>query len=72
MTTNTGTADRALLEAHLDACPTCPPLYASLVGARDALRSRDPDSVIDPAVLARLTAQLEPRGNGHRGAPEVS
>ena len=47
---------RRLLEAHLDSCPTCPPLYASLVGAREAMRSveRDPDSVIDPAVLARL------------------
>lgn len=48
-------SDRTLLEAHLDTCPTCPPLYASLVGAREALRSRDPDTVIDPVVLARLT-----------------
>ena len=49
-------SDRRLLEAHLDTCPTCPPLYASLVGATIALRAagRDPDSVIDPAVLARL------------------
>ncbi len=49
--------DRRLLEAHLDGCPTCPPLYASLVGATGALMagSRDPDSVIDPTVLARLS-----------------
>ncbi len=48
--------DRSLLEAHLDTCPTCPPLYASLVGATEALKAghRDPDSVIDPAVLARI------------------
>lgn len=49
-------SDRRLLEAHLDTCPTCPPLYASLVGATQALQAghRDPDSVIDPAVLARI------------------
>lgn len=49
-------SDRALLEAHLDACPTCPPLYASLVGAREAMRAplRDPDSVIDPSLAALL------------------
>jgi hypothetical protein len=45
-----------MLEAHLDGCPTCPPLYASLVGSTEALpaEARDPHSVIDPAVLARL------------------
>lgn len=49
-------SDRRMLEAHLDGCPTCPPLYAALVGSTEALRAeeRDPDSVIDPAVLARL------------------
>ena len=52
--------DRALLEAHLDTCPTCPPLYAALVGSREALRSRDPDTVIDPAVLAKLTPPHDP------------
>ncbi|MEI2716611.1 MAG: sigma-70 family RNA polymerase sigma factor [Candidatus Nanopelagicales bacterium] len=50
-------SDRKLLEAHLDTCPTCPPLYASLVGATEALKAggRDPDSVIDPAVLSRIS-----------------
>ena len=47
-----------LVEAHLGVCPTCPPLYASLVGATDALaRSahlRDPDSVVRPAVVERI------------------
>lgn len=49
-------SDRLLLEAHLDGCPTCPPLYASLVGARAAMRNipRDPDSVIEPAVVEVL------------------
>jgi RNA polymerase sigma-70 factor (ECF subfamily) len=49
---------RALVEGHLDSCPTCPPLYASLVGARTALHDlnvfRDPDSVIPPEVVERL------------------
>jgi RNA polymerase sigma-70 factor (ECF subfamily) len=48
------------LRRHIEGCPTCPPLYSALVGARDALRrtaqGRDPDSVIPPAVAERLTA----------------
>lgn len=44
--------DRGLLELHLAGCPTCPPLYAALVGVRSALGSnRDSDAAI-PAVLA--------------------
>lgn len=52
-------SDRRLLESHLEACPTCPPLYASLLGTRAALQAgdRDPNSVIDPAVLRRLRNQ---------------
>lgn len=52
-------SDRRLLEAHLDTCPTCPPLVASLVGTRHAMGSaRDPDTVIDPAVIERIVANL--------------
>jgi len=46
------------LERHLAGCPTCPPLYASLVGVVGALGRttasgpRDPDSVV-PGSLAR-------------------
>lgn len=44
-----------LVERHLERCPTCPPLYASLVGVRASLgRLRDPDSVVPPDVAARL------------------
>ena len=47
----------ALVEAHLAMCPTCPPLYAALVGVNDELgRLRDPDSVIDPAIGERIRA----------------
>ena len=52
---------RGLLEQHLEACPTCPPLYAGLVGVRAALGARrDPDDVV-PAVLAeRILTLLDP------------
>jgi RNA polymerase sigma-70 factor (ECF subfamily) len=44
--------DRAMLERHLARCPTCPALYASIVGVTEALGTlRDPDSVV-PAELA--------------------
>jgi RNA polymerase sigma-70 factor, ECF subfamily len=45
------------VEAHLGQCPTCPPLYAALVGVHDAVGAlRDADSVVPPAVAERLTA----------------
>jgi RNA polymerase sigma-70 factor, ECF subfamily len=47
--------DRRLVEHHLTGCPTCPPLYASLVRSQAALGGlRDPDSVVPPSVAARL------------------
>lgn len=53
-----GTA--AMVEAHLAACPTCPPLYAALVGVHDELgRLRDPDSVIGPDVVGDIRAVLD-------------
>jgi len=45
----------AAVEAHLAQCPTCPPLYAALVHTHQHLAGcRDPDSVIPPALGARL------------------
>jgi RNA polymerase sigma-70 factor (ECF subfamily) len=47
------------VERHLAACPTCPPLYASLVSVRDAMHDlQDPDSVIPDDVAARIRARL--------------
>lgn len=44
-------ADRALVARHLETCPTCPPLYAGLVGTRAALSAlRDPDTVVRPSL----------------------
>lgn len=49
-------ATRTALENHLAACPTCPPLYSSLVGVTAALGGlRDPNSVVPPAIVARLS-----------------
>jgi RNA polymerase sigma-70 factor (ECF subfamily) len=48
-------SERRVLERHLEVCPTCPPLYAGLVGATTALGSwRDPDAVVPPNVLERI------------------
>lgn len=52
-------ADRHALEAHLAACPTCPPLYSGLVGTCAALGAlRDPDSVVPPALVTRVRERL--------------
>ena len=44
-----------LIETHLETCPTCPPLYAALVGVHDQLgRLRDPNTVIKPDLETRI------------------
>lgn len=54
------------VEAHLEACPTCPPLYAALVGATDALARttglRDPDTVVRAEVAERIADRSRDRG----------
>ena len=43
------------VESHLAGCPTCPPLYAALVGVRAELADpRDPNSVIPDQLVERL------------------
>lgn len=43
------------IKTHLGVCPTCPPLYAALVGVHAAVGElRDTDSVVPPAVAERL------------------
>jgi RNA polymerase sigma-70 factor (ECF subfamily) len=45
------------VEKHLETCPTCPPLYAALVGTTNALgtsTARDPDTVVPADLAARL------------------
>lgn len=51
--------ERAAVEQHLSGCPTCPPLYAALVGARAGLgRLRDPDTVVPPGLAERIGTAL--------------
>ena len=53
-------ATAGMIERHLAGCPTCPPLYAGLVGVHAELgRLRDPDSVIDPALERRIRGLLD-------------
>ncbi len=60
-------AQRSALERHLEGCPTCPGLYAGIVGVTEALgRLRDPDSVVPPALAARIREALH--GAAQRGS----
>jgi RNA polymerase sigma-70 factor (ECF subfamily) len=53
--------ERAALEAHLATCPTCPPLFAALVGTTAGLgRLRDPDSVVPPSLVERIRRVCPP------------
>lgn len=57
-----GDPDRTLVERHLQVCPTCPPLYAGLVGAGDALGAlRDADTVVPPSLADRITELVTDR-----------
>ncbi len=48
-----------LVEEHLRTCPTCPPLYAALVGARAHLGElRDSDKVVPPRLAERVSARI--------------
>ena len=52
-------SDRVLVERHLEACPTCPPLYAALVGTRAALGAlRDADNVVPSSLADRIKELL--------------
>jgi RNA polymerase sigma-70 factor (ECF subfamily) len=52
-------SDRVLVERHLETCPTCPPLYAGLVGARAALGAlRDADTVVPEPLADRINELL--------------
>ncbi len=62
-----------MLERHLQACPTCPPLVAALVGVQAGLgRNRDPDSVVDPALAERLKSALDGRTHSSETRPDAA
>lgn len=58
-------ATKATVEEHLESCPTCPPLYASLVGVRASLGGlRDPNTVVEDEIASRILERL-----AHERAP---
>ena len=55
----------AMLEEHLQGCPTCPGLYASVVRVQGALSSkRDPDSTIPKDLAAKIRSRAPVKGGG--------
>ena len=51
---------RRAVEEHLADCPTCPPLYASLVSLQETLGDmRDADSVVPDGIAARISGTVE-------------
>ena len=50
------------LEEHLQTCPFCPPLYASLVETLAALKALDDVGGVDQLVRRVLAALAEPPG----------
>ncbi len=53
-------ATAATVKHHLSQCPTCPPLYAALVGVCGELsHRRDPDSVVEPQLVQRIQAIID-------------
>ncbi len=54
-----GAGQQSALAQHLEACPTCPPLYAALVGVRAQMAGlRDPDSVIPPDLADQISGKV--------------
>ncbi len=50
---------KGVVEGHLATCPTCPPLYASLVGIKATMGElRDPDSVVEDMIAERIRKGL--------------
>lgn len=48
-----------LVRAHLEVCPTCPPLYQALVAAhRHVTDMSDPDTVVPPDLAVRIESWL--------------
>lgn len=57
-----GAPGRHAVEKHLASCPTCPSLYAAIVGLPERVgRLRDPDSVVPEDLASRLHAFLSAR-----------
>ena len=65
-------ADQAQsLEHHLETCPCCPPLYASLVETLAELKAIDDTGGVDQLVQRVLAALAESPGPDDLGRPRV-
>ena len=64
-------ATKSMVEGHLAGCPTCPPLYTSLVGVRATMGDlRDTNAVVEDAVARRIHERLElESAPGRTGSP---
>ena len=52
-------ATKSMVEDHLAGCPTCPPLYTSLVGIRATMGElRDADAVVEDGIARRIRERL--------------
>ena len=52
-------ATKSMVEGHLADCPTCPPLYTSLVGIRATMGElRDADTVVEDGIARRIRERL--------------
>ena len=52
-------ATKSMVEDHLAGCPTCPPLYTSLVGIRATMGDlRDADAVVEGGIASRIRERL--------------
>ena len=52
-------ATKSMVEGHLAGCPTCPPLYTSLVGIRATMGElRDADAVVEDGIARRIRERL--------------
>ena len=58
------------LEQHLETCPFCPPLYASLVETLAELKAIDDTSGVD-ALVRRVVEAIEAEGAGRFGSDGV-
>ena len=59
------------LEQHLETCPFCPPLYASLVETLAELKALDDVGGVDQLVRRVLTALAEPPETNDRLRPQA-
>ena len=57
------------LEDHLETCPFCPPLYASLVETLSALKALDDVRGVDQLVRRVIAALAEPPAPNDRPPP---